>query len=757
LRQLGVRIANQCEQLPAAAAEQNVLRIDTPPTVTGPVTSSGTSGTTAQAGMLVVVPVVPVPVRRPTGETFLMHDPPTQATQDSSSPDSVSNDHSTSPSFAANQSGVSQTLVEVAEDISAPLSPGGSDELPDAGSGLSILALPASPPNDPTPSTATQSFSSVSAVTPSTVSSAEYESGVRPSSSASSSSLTGIRVQPSPSRPIALSLEQPPSAPQHPQGLSPPTTPLTGSATRRSSPEVPLPEHSVRRSLRLHPPAAPCGSPTGAEAQTVPTDSNHSPLGASHQPPSTPEHLSDFTTPRTSYSASRKRRALPTRRQRGCAVGPSLSAVSGATASGPKSPAGYESGVRPYSPEVSGLRDSESEGSGGHQPGPTLSGHALPEASRKRPHSEVNSASFITGYPPYLFKRAWFKSNPVATALDRAGFYITSEMHPAFGPRQCEAAIVRDLNAYFNTYDLKGKHRYNNCFHSLIQQVLVQDPIMYLIALGGMKVRNHRLISLPVAPLVFSQEHNSQLMDPGFPFAKFLANKREVPAINILYTLSDINLRIAPASLTKEDVQHWWQNCGGDMKVAATQLPLAEFKMAKLKGGHTIAFPPQQLWYVERTPPTASGENLMFEMKYISVNKGPDKNLDYEYWPEGTYERISQNNRDLTGPGVTGWGEPPDAPMRTPRFITAIELRGVWAIGDAILGLTSWNSPVVQRDLKMLFETDEGTDEWYSLDFDRSIQLKLRKKLLELLNDIDSIYEETFGNILEAGHDVGED
>jgi len=76
---------------------------------------------------------------------------------------------------------------------------------------------------------------------------------------------------------------------------------------------------------------------------------------------------------------------------------------------------------------------------------------------------------------------------------------------------------------------------------------------MYLITLGGRKVRNHRLISLLVALLVFSQEHNSPLIDPSFPFAKFFANKPELLAINIVYSFDHLNLLIVPASLTKED------------------------------------------------------------------------------------------------------------------------------------------------------------------------------------------------------------
>lgn len=725
-------------------------RIDRPLTAAGPATSSDASHTGAQAGMQIVVPAALMPVRRPTGESILIRDPPVLAIQELHSLDAVSNDNSTNSSIAAHPRSVSQLLVEVAEGTSAPPSPGASNELPDTGSGLSIPGLPTSPPNDPDPPTVTRSLSTVFAATSLAVSSAEYESGVR-SRSSSSASLTGTGVQTVSGNSIPVSLEQPPSAPQHPLDPSPSTTPLTGSTTGLSSSIGCLPESGVRRSLRLHPPVAASSSPSGAKAQTAPADSDHSPPRPAHQPPSAIRHPRDLAPPRTPHSGPRKRRASSTSRQRGRAVRPSLSAVSGATASGSISSTGYESGVRPYSPEVAGLGHLESEGGGGHHSCPTRSGDATPAASKKRPHAEISSSEWIAQtLPPFVIDKNWFTYTPVPTAIDRDGFYISPEA-PRINSIDLREVLMRDLRTYLDS-DYTDAIRLTNCFHSLLQQVLVQDPIMYLMAFAGMKIKNYRLISLPVGPLLFSKDHDSELMDTAFPFAKFLKNEREVPAITLLYSPRKTKIRIAPGSVTKEEVGDWWQRYGGDLKVAAMKLPLSEFLTAEVPPGNAITFPPQKPWYVEADP-AADGSRMMYELKYISV--GPEEDLDYSYWPEGTYDRVSRYNRDLVGPAVTGWGGHLDSPMRGRRFVTAMEVRGVWSIGDAILGLTSWDSPLVRHELVHLFASEEG--EWYNQGFVDHIQLKLEKKVQTLLKDFELVYEETFGKYNEVTDSAGGD
>jgi len=170
----------------------------------------------------------------------------------------------------------------------------------------------------------------------------------------------------------------------------------------------------------------------------------------------------------------------------------------------------------------------------------------------------------------FIMDKDWITSNPVAIAIDSNGFYISADK-PNVGPKALPEAFLKDLETYMYSH-ISHQIRYTNCFHSMLQQVLVQDPIMYLIALAGMKVKNHRLISLPVAPLCFESDTDSELMDAAFPFAKSITNEQEVPAITILYSIDDINMCIASGSVSKEEVGDWWKSSGGDLKLAANKL-----------------------------------------------------------------------------------------------------------------------------------------------------------------------------------------
>jgi len=728
--------------------EQSVFPVDSPQAETCTATSSDTSVTAEQAGMQVVVLAGPVPIRRPTGGSIRTSDLPAPATQvfhihqELRSPASASNDRLTNPNITFQESDLPS--VEVTEDIPPQSSPRSGNALPAAGSVLSTPALPIFPPNNPGPLTPIQSLSAMSMATSSPISPAEYESRVRLRVS-SLAFPTGTGVHTGPSDAIPVSSEQSSSAPQPEPGRSPPTTPLTGSAKKHSSSIRRLPEKGVRRSSRLHPPAVTSGSPTRTEAQTPPVDSEDALPTPSQQPLVTPQYPPDFDPPRTPRPGSRKRRASSTELYRGRSVRRSLLSVPTATppastsATEDLSTPDNESGVQSDQSEVSGLRHSAPESPREHQAGPALSCDSFSEASKKRPHEEISSrSSKMEPFPMFIMDKDWITSNPVAIAIDGDGFYVSADT-PNLGPKALREAFLKDLETYMYSH-ISHEIRYTNCFHSLLQQVLVQDPIMYLIALAGMKVKNHRLISLPVAPLCFESDTDSELMDATFPFAKFITNEREVPAITILYSIEDVNIRIAPGSVSKEEVEDWWKSSGGDLKVAANKLQLGEFTTAEIRAGHAIAFPPQKPWYVEATP-TAVGERYLFELKYISLIQGPK--LDYSYWPDGTYERISQDNRDLTRPQVTGWGEPLNSQGRRTRFPTAMEVRGVWAIGDALLGLTSWDSPLVQRDLERLFEAGDG--EWYNQEFVYSVHCQMQAKMHSLLEDFEFVHGETYG------------
>ncbi|RPA89725.1 hypothetical protein L873DRAFT_1849177 [Choiromyces venosus 120613-1] len=323
-----------------------------------------------------------------------------------------------------------------------------------------------------------------------------------------------------------------------------------------------------------------------------------------------------------------------------------------------------------------------------------------PAQSRARKRRYIDYTSGPDGISqPYHFKLPdnWADCSPIGPALHRDGFYK-------------------------------------------MQQALVQSPYVYLVALAAMETTNHRLISLPVPLIIFPGSPGSPLMDSTFPFAKYIQSDKKVPGTRLLYSLDDANIRIGTSSST-EEVKEWWDMSGSDLKVAAHQLPGGEFSTTQLLAGELIAMPPKLLWTAETYVPKGSSSSAtttptkFLEVRFIPVT--PKAKLDFNYWPHGTLDHISHCNRDLRAPTVTGWGT--ESLKREKRFKTAIEMRGVWAIGDALLGLMSWRSPLVQLELCQLFVAPTGN--WFNMKFAAQIQTRFDEKLSSMVETLELLHQ----------------
>jgi len=278
--------------------------------------------------------------------------------------------------------------------------------------------------------------------------------------------------------------------------------------------------------------------------------------------------------------------------------------------------------------------------------------------------------------------------------------------------------------------------------HTLLQQVLVQTPRVYLTALAAMKTTNHRLISLPVPLITYPVSDDPQLIDATFPFAKYVTTQKEVPGTRLLYPLNASTLRIATSLSTHEKVKDWWALSSGDFDTAADMLAPDDFSTISLSAGELIAIPPQLILSAECQgsqdgSSDASSLPVKFaEVRYISLKD--DRRLDFDYWPTGTYKEISRMNRHLLAPSVTGWGDETGNPRK--RFKAAIEMRGVWGIGDALLGLMSWHSPLVQFELYELFDARAGN--WFNSKFVEEIEERFVKKLATMVETLKQAHEE---------------
>ncbi|RPA88615.1 hypothetical protein L873DRAFT_1796560 [Choiromyces venosus 120613-1] len=154
--------------------------------------------------------------------------------------------------------------------------------------------------------------------------------------------------------------------------------------------------------------------------------------------------------------------------------------------------------------------------------------------------------------------------------------------------------------------------------------------------------------------------------------------------------------------------------------------------------------PPQLLWYLEpdfptsTTSSTARRTSKFIEVRYISVI--PNWELDFDYWSDSTYDEISRYNHNLLAPTVTGWGAEPTKHEKG--FRGAIEMCGIWAIGDALLGLMSWRSPLVQLELHQLFDAPPGN--WLNSKFVNEIQTRFDEKPESMVETLQLVHKRVF-------------
>ena len=420
-------------------------------------------------------------------------------------------------------------------------------------------------------------------------------------------------------------------------------------------------------------------------------------------------------------------------------------------------PAGPASKKRPYSEYISGdntllLRDpTPNSDSRLQSPSPSASPPAITQQlarppPRKRPY--VPGINILPVSHIFSLPDSWADNSPVPASLLKRGFYNCPDVRQLADP-QCNIAIHTQLNIFDRMAELSENTEPTYRFHTLLQQALVQHPRVYLTALAAMKTTNHRLISLPV-PLMDYSSVGSDLMDSTFPFEKYITSEKEVLGTRLLYPLNASTLRIGTSLSTREIVGAWWAKSGGDLDIAAKQIDPQDGSAVSLQAGELIAMLPQLIWCAELDCPqddisqdgsscTSPAQSKIAEVRYISLT--PDQMLDFDYWPTGSYDQISGWNRDLLTPTVTGWGG--EASHRGKRSKAAIEMRGVWAIGDALLGLMRWDSATVQVELGKLFDAPTGS--WFNAEFVGQIEARFDRKLASMVETLEEVNKLAFG------------
>jgi len=370
---------------------------------------------------------------------------------------------------------------------------------------------------------------------------------------------------------------------------------------------------------------------------------------------------------------------------------------------------------------------------------------------RKRGYSEYTSETLR--FPePYTFQlpNGWADSSPVTASFREQGFYKGLDVIQFANP-DSHIAIHNQLSLCNRIAKVSEKLPHYSDYHTLLHQALVQSPYLYLTALAAMKTTSHRLISLPVPLIRLHGSQGSKLLDSTFPFDQYVNSEKEVPCVRLLYSLNNATLSLGTGLSAKEKVEAWWAASGRDLKIAAEQLQPGHFSTIHVQAGELIVMPPQVLWSMGAdissvgSSDVTPGECKFVEVRYISVT--PNRELDFDYWPKakGSFNNISRVNRDLLVPSVTGWGV--ELGNSRKRRRGAVEMRGIWGIGDALLGLNTWNSELVKLELDNLFNAPSG--DWFNREFAAQIESKFNQKLASMVDTLQRVNERAFRSIAE--------
>ncbi|KAI9834927.1 MAG: hypothetical protein M1819_002650 [Sarea resinae] len=111
----------------------------------------------------------------------------------------------------------------------------------------------------------------------------------------------------------------------------------------------------------------------------------------------------------------------------------------------------------------------------------------------------------------------------------------------------------------------------------------------------------------------------------------------------------------------------------------------------------------------------------------LLVKVQPDHQM-LELPESGTWEELSASHRDLTPPPSSPSGHPNIHRKVPGAFPAAVQLTGLGALSDALLGRRRWTDPAVLEGHDLLFSSDPETTRNASRSGKRALSINLEKR-----------------------------
>ncbi|RDW56804.1 hypothetical protein BP5796_12871 [Coleophoma crateriformis] len=269
-----------------------------------------------------------------------------------------------------------------------------------------------------------------------------------------------------------------------------------------------------------------------------------------------------------------------------------------------------------------------------------------------------------------------------------------------------------------------------NCYYSIVQQVIRQDPVYWLMYVALRPDHHWRLISYPY------YGKYAMLGDSTF-FSVSLDTEDDEMAIVLL-----------PGMHNK--LAEWWNRCQArGIKNESFVIRIDEKMWTKKDKEH---------FGIDWTPvPCQPGDARITTPALPHGASGPAKKLRRTVLPwyvgiqddhhhleipeSGTWDEISACHRDLLPPPASPSGLPNRYGTVPYPFPAALELMDLSAISDALVGRRRWNSPAVQAEMMMLLKGSYTERE----KFFRAYRTKVKKAVKDNMKTIVDMERKAFG------------
>ena len=251
------------------------------------------------------------------------------------------------------------------------------------------------------------------------------------------------------------------------------------------------------------------------------------------------------------------------------------------------------------------------------------------------------------------------------------------------------------------------------CFHSIAQQCLLQDPRLYLQAVNSRPERSHKLVGYPCSALYVAA---GSIPPPHFRDINLEWHMKDWEKHSqrsvIRVSLSESNhvyLEAIEGIAGQESPDQWQEQVLAALGGVSTGLATHQTGRELVSGGAAwkeVDTEPIMICPV-RIPLRISQVVQPRTLRFIDLHYLTTEDNELELKWLGTPDSVSRLHRDQYIPPCLPSGDGiPGTQNSSQRIPFTVELRGVWAVGDAILGLRSWDSPVILEELRQL--DDEG-------------------------------------------------